>query len=590
MSRPPWTRPGSRTAWGRCSWTPRRRSPGWRFHPPRSGATAARPPRPSPPPWAPTACGSATTPPSAARASSRTTATGRCWCARGASPPTTAPRWWSRSRWARPPPSPAPRAFRREFRPSCASRARTRATTTAPPCRASSPTDLKNWVEASELRNGTRVPAGPRMGKEIHRGRFGVSIARIAIVLRGAAASADARVDPLLIISRQIHQPNMLVVLDTSGSLTGVPGGAFDTSTEVGVDCDAGVNCRGGSASGTCYQSGKFCASDAQCRTQSCSGDGMSCASNTDCRPLAGQCSQRTCNQYGANCQYASCFVAGDCPLGSTWNCTASGFSCSPSRPCTSTPRCQCGGATCSLGSNCAPYGLCLTASNQTTSQTCSVDSDCPLKSTGTCATGGDTCTSASSCSVKLCGDRATTCTADSQCGVCSRGTSSRGTYCTRNSDCTRSGATCSVTAGSCTNINNTCSIPNYRCQLQPAPTLCRETNSCVGPANTCTPGPSNTCAPGTVSDSCNFASTTPSALGKCRISLLKCQKDSDCPTSGDDCGPATSRVVIAKRVLADIVNNNSGIVNFGFMTFYQSLYFPYYRQTSTGTASSTIN
>src|SRR3569623_244917 len=532
MSRPPWTRPGSRTAWGRCSWTPRRRSPGWRFHPPRSGATAARPPRPSPPPWAPTACGSATTPPSAARASSRTTATGRCWCARGASPPTTAPRWWSRSRWARPPPSPAPRAFRREFRPSCASRARTRATTTAPPCRASSPTDLKNWVEASELRNGTRVPAGPRMGKEIHRGRFGVSIARIAIVLLGAAASA----------------------------------------------------------SGTCYQSGKFCSSDAQCRTQSCSGDGMSCASNTDCRPLAGQCSQRTCNQYGTNCQYASCFVDGDCPLVTTGNCTASGFSCSPSRPCTSTPRCQYGGATCSLGSNCAPYGLCLNASNQTTSQTCSVDSDCPLKSTGACATGGDTCTSASSCSVKLCGDRATTCTADSQCGVCSRGTSSRGTYCTRNSDCTRSGATCSVTAGSCTNINNTCSIPNYRCQLQPAPTLCRETNSCVGPANTCTPGPSNTCAPGTVSDSCNFASNTTSALGMCRISLLKCQKDSDCPTSGDDCGPATSRVVIAKRVLADIVNNNSSIVNFGFMTFYLSLYFPYYRQTTTRTASSTIN
>ena len=46
---------------------------------------------------------------------------------------------------------------------------------------------------------------------------------------------------------------------------------------------------------------------------------------------------------------------------------------------------------------------------------------------------------------------------------------------------------------------------------------------------------------------------------------------------------------MIAKRVLADIVNNNSGIVNFGCMTFFQSLFFPYYRQTTTGAASSTI-
>jgi len=109
-----------------------------------------------------------------------------------------------------------------------------------------------------------------------HRGRVGVFLARLAVVLLGAGAipggTADARVDPLLIISRQIHPPNMLVVLDTSGSLTGVPGGAFDTSTEVGVDCDDGVNCRGGSATGACYQSGKFCSSDAQCRAQTCAG------------------------------------------------------------------------------------------------------------------------------------------------------------------------------------------------------------------------------------------------------------------------------------------------------------------------------
>ena len=53
-----------------------------------------------------------------------------------------------------------------------------------------------------------------------------------ALVALLAPAPAQARVDPLLIISRQIHKPNMLIVLDTSGSLTGVPGGSFTlTST-----------------------------------------------------------------------------------------------------------------------------------------------------------------------------------------------------------------------------------------------------------------------------------------------------------------------------------------------------------------------
>src|SRR3954470_14282160 len=82
------------------------------------------------------------------------------------------------------------------------------------------------------------------------------------LVAAAAGGPVDARVDPLLIISQQIHPPNILVVLDTSGSLTGVPGGTFGNSTEVGVDCDDGVNCRGGVAQGTCYKAVKTCSSD----------------------------------------------------------------------------------------------------------------------------------------------------------------------------------------------------------------------------------------------------------------------------------------------------------------------------------------
>ena len=278
----------------------------------------------------------------------------------------------------------------------------------------------------------------------------------VLLVFAGlTSGSAQARVSPLSIIARQIHKPNLLVVLDTSGSLTGVPGGSFSTSTEVGVDCADGVNCRGGVATGVCYQSGKMCSSDAQCKTSTCKVDGMSCAIAADCAPQPGSCNQKTCNSYGSNCQYAACFVNGDCPLATSGNCAYSNLICSPSVPCSSRPRCQYGGATCSLGQNCAAYGNCLNSSNQTTSQTCSQSSDCPLKSSGTCAFGGQTCTSVSNCTVKLCPDRSTTCTGDSQCGICSKGTSSKGTYCTQNSDCTKSGASCQTTNGSCSINNN---------------------------------------------------------------------------------------------------------------------------------------
>ena len=52
------------------------------------------------------------------------------------------------------------------------------------------------------------------------------------------APPADARVNPLVVIERQIAKANMLIVLDTSGSMNGVPGGQFQNSAECGVDCD----------------------------------------------------------------------------------------------------------------------------------------------------------------------------------------------------------------------------------------------------------------------------------------------------------------------------------------------------------------
>src|SRR5687767_14797769 len=71
-------------------------------------------------------------------------------------------------------------------------------------------------------------------------------------VFLGLPRIAGARVDPISIISRQIHKVNILVVLDTSGSMTSVPGGDFTSATETGIDCDNGVDCRGWGTPGGC--------------------------------------------------------------------------------------------------------------------------------------------------------------------------------------------------------------------------------------------------------------------------------------------------------------------------------------------------
>jgi len=49
-----------------------------------------------------------------------------------------------------------------------------------------------------------------------------------------------------------MNKVNMLVVLDTSGSMTGLPGDTFSSVTEAGVDCDNGEDCRGWGTPGGC--------------------------------------------------------------------------------------------------------------------------------------------------------------------------------------------------------------------------------------------------------------------------------------------------------------------------------------------------
>src|SRR5437764_401201 len=133
-----------------------------------------------------------------------------------------------------------------------------------------------------------------------------------------------ARVDPLNRITRQIQKPNMLVVLDTSGSLTGVPGGSFDYTDEVGVDCDNGANCRGGMSEGLCAATGKACTRDAQCATTSCQKGFAECLTDSDCQPIAGKCGTGE-----------ACYLDADCPALSSGVCRSGRNGCSASHRCT---------------------------------------------------------------------------------------------------------------------------------------------------------------------------------------------------------------------------------------------------------------
>jgi hypothetical protein len=388
-------------------------------------------------------------------------------------------------------------------------------------------------------------------------------------------APAQARVEPLTRITRQIHKPNVLIVLDTSGSLTGVPGGSFDYSDEVGVDCDAGLNCRGGVSMGTCQIGGKVCATDTECATSTCQVGRAPCASGSDCAPVAGHCATGQ-----------GCFVDADCPAKTTGICAYDSHTCSTSSPCSQRLRCKYGsGITCSTSSDCKP-GICA---GSTTA--CTTSNDCPYATSGGTCTYGTTpaggCANAAQCPTraKVCSDDPTrTCTTVNDCG----GTCKKGTHpaCTTNAQCTASGDYCDFNGKTCSEPPNSCVMPRIACNQVYDDNACQNTNSCVPDANPCTGVQTNACLGGTATDVCN-ANGTVSGSRMCRVTQYKCDNDSDCTSSGDSCGPASSRMVIAKRVIRNVVAANANVVNMGLMTFYQNGYFPYYVVGGTTTTTT---
>jgi hypothetical protein len=403
-----------------------------------------------------------------------------------------------------------------------------------------------------------------------------VGVFLVQLLTTAAPRTAHARVDPLNAIVRQLHKPNMLILLDTSGSLTGVAGGTFDPAAEVGVDCDDGVNCRGGTSVGTCAAAAKSCSTDSHCRTKTCR-DGLSpCTSDSECAPSAGACDTGH-----------ACLADRDCPPQTSGTCALTGANCSLNRRCTQQLRCKRSDIACASDADCDP-GVC--ADNVTA---CDTSDDCPhARSGGTCAHG---ITPAGGCAVnsdcplraKVCSnDPARTCVSVQDCGgVCARARTS----CRNNGDCqARRNDYCDFGGRSCTNPTNTCLLPRQACTARYPDNRCEDRNTCVPTPNRCSGVTVNRCLDGVPGDLCN-ASSTVTGSRMCRIGQNKCDNDNDCRISGDSCGPASSRMVVAKRVLRSIVAANANVVNLGLMTFYQAGYFPYYELSGATTSTQSV-
>jgi hypothetical protein len=76
-----------------------------------------------------------------------------------------------------------------------------------------------------------------------------------------------------------------------------------------------------------------------------------------------------------------------------------------------------------------------------------------------------------------------------------------------------------------------------------------------------------------------------------CQVGQQRCYQDSDCAAAipGDTCGPAISKMVLAKRVLSSVVGAYASRVNFGFMSYFQRNYFAYYKASGPVVSATAV-
>ena len=282
----------------------------------------------------------------------------------------------------------------------------------------------------------------------------------------------------------------------------------------------------------------------------------------------------------------AECSTEHPCPELTGSVCSATGVACDASNPCQTLGSCKYTHILCSNpGGNCPDVSVCA----QATSTTCSSPADCPpTSSTGTCSLGGTPqggCTDNNDCpSYKNCSSTYDSCRIDGDCPLPSTGVcSTSGARCNNTYMRCPNPQTCIFSPQTCEGTDNVCNREQDTCIPKTDNTCTGVANTCDTPVNTCVYPAQNVCIPPVSStDTCApSADGTPGPIRMCRITQTVCKKDADCTTAGDQCGPATSRTVIAKRAVTSVVNNNHKVLNFGLMTYYQGGYFPYYLNTS---------
>jgi hypothetical protein len=425
---------------------------------------------------------------------------------------------------------------------------------------------------------------GGRAGKSRRRFGWGVAAASLLITL-AMVPVADARVNPLVIIERQIHKANMLIVLDTSGSMTGVPGGSFSSLSEAGVDCNNGTNCRNSGVQAVCKTSGRTCLSDTDCRVGRCSlTPALACSDDVPCPAVSS-----TCSVTGGVCSSDL-----PCPAQPS-TCSATGVVCDATHPCAAYATCQYGNMVCNPADDhpCPATGYC----QKDPTKVCNNDNQCPQNTSGgSCSSGGTPpsgCSDQSDCPVMTkCQGTDETCRGDITCPGPSKGRCNiSGDVCNNNSQCKTDGDFCVQWTNSCMGPPNPCTLPFSKCDSVSASqnSCIGQTNTCTAHLNTCVSAGTNVCQPPPdLTDTCipGPKGGKPGPIRMCVTSNTVCTQDKDCP-SGDACGPATSRMMIAKKAVNSLVSNNYDIVNFGLMTFYQNGYFPYYPTGAGGSTTS---
>lgn len=378
--------------------------------------------------------------------------------------------------------------------------------------------------------------------------------AALAVGLLGPTPVARAKLDPLNIITVQIQRANIMVVLDTSGSMAFRP----EDDETVGGDCYQGANCVTTALPRTCT-------------------DGQTCAAANTCLDGYSGCTTGV-NSYCAD-----------------------GTRCLPGRLCGSGANltvCPTTTTTCRDGSNCGH--LCTDGTS-----VCNTDADCPQVH-GTCAgrCRGSTSAAATCTPSDLSNCPATRfyCVSEAGNDRC-RATSGSGWSCGSDGDCW-GGGDCGGTGtdtcrwypadGNC-NSANECRQCVMRCANSTS-TSCTTDNDCPVVANTCNLS-TTACAASTGSTTCGYwcndgtqcaasSSFCTSVTGVVTACTQVCNDGGSCYPSMH-CGtggcPSTSnvyqgssRMAIAKHSITNVMSETKNIASFGFMTFNQTGYFPY--------------